>query len=187
MIAAQLQQLDPRLQRLVPVALWLLLAAALALYVVKPRYIEYQGAVESRHLLENDNVDIGVIEQQIDATRTELGMLEQKLRGDTEDLPINQMESYLIGRLQGLSWGTDIELVSVKPGNATQVLGFDELAFQVEVQGEYHALYAWLRELADKLGFVLVKHYEIAPVAGNRDREILQMRLTIVFYRTGFI
>lgn len=185
MSTLRFQQLDPRLQRLLPVALWLLLALAATLYIVKPRYLDYRNLVESRHQLESETSDIGEFQGRIVATRTKVDKLKQQLLGDTDDLPLNRMESYLIGRLQGVSWGTDIELVSVKPGDSTQVLGFDELAFEVEVHGNYHDLYAWLRELRDKLGFILVKNYDIAPLAGNGNGGRLQMRLTMVFYRTG--
>jgi hypothetical protein len=185
MNALRFQQLDPRLQRLLPVAVWLLLALAATLYIVKPDYLAYRNLIESRHQLESQTGDIGEIRNRIAATRAQVDVLKQQLLGDTDELPLNRMESYLIGRLQGVSWGTDIELVSVKPGDSTQVLGFDELAFEVEVQGDYHALYAWLRALRDKLGFILVKHYDIAPLAGNGKDDRLQMRLTMVFYRTG--
>jgi hypothetical protein len=89
----------------------------------------------------------------------------------------------LIGRLQGVSWGANVELVGVKPGHAARVLGFEEMAFEVEVRAEYQALYAWLGELAEKLGFILVKRYDIAPVGAGKEADMLRMKLTMVFYR----
>jgi hypothetical protein len=184
MMRAALQQLEPRSLRLILPLVWVVLAAALAVYVLKPQILSYRQGVASRHLLENNVADGGRIERDIASVRQDIEALRQKLQGDIEDVPLNQTESYLIGRLQGVSWGADVELVGVKPGLATPVLGFEEMAFEVEVRAGYQALYTWLRELAGKLGFILVKRYDIAPVSAGKDAERLRMKLTMVFYRT---
>jgi hypothetical protein len=184
MIQASLQQLDPRSLRLILALVWAVLAAALLMYALKPQVLSYRQGVASRHLLENRVGDEVQLNRDIDSVRLGIDELRQKLQGDVEDVPLNQMESYLIGRLQGVSWGANVELVGVKPGQATRVLGFEEMAFEVEVRGAYQALYAWLGELAEKLGFILVKRYDMAPAGGNKDGDQLRMQLTMVFYRT---
>ena len=180
---ASLQQLDPRSLRLILTLVWALLAAALLMYALKPQFLSYRQGVASRHLLENRVGDEGQLNHEIASVRLGIDALRLKLQGDVEDVPLNQMESHLIGRLQGVSWAANVELVGVKPGHATPVLGFEEMAFEVEVRAEYQALYAWLRELAEKLGFILVKRYDIAPVGANKDADQLRMQLTMVFYR----
>ncbi|MEN8761541.1 MAG: hypothetical protein ABF290_03840 [Thiogranum sp.] len=183
MIQAGLQQLDPRSLRLILVLVWAVLAAALLMYVLKPQVLSYRQGAESRHLLEHRLGDEIQLKRDIDSVRLEVDALRQRLQGDVEDVPLNQMESYLIGRLQGVSWGANVELVGVKPGHATRVLGFEEMAFEVEVRADYQALYAWLGELAEKLGFILVKRYDIAPVGADKEADMLRMKLTMVFYR----
>ena len=82
MNALQLQRLDPRLQRLLPLALWLLLALAAALYIVKPGYLEYRSLLDSRHRLETETGDIGELQGRIAETQTEV-----KPPSADEDLP----------------------------------------------------------------------------------------------------
>ena len=182
---ASLQQLDPRSLRLIMVLVWAVLAAVVGTYVLKPQYKSYKQGVASRHLLENRVGDEEQLKRDIASVRLDIDALRLKLQGDIEDVPLNQMESYLIGRLQGVSWASDVELVGVKPGHATRVLGFEEMAFEVEVRGDYRSLYAWLRELDRKLGFILVKQYAITPVRTDKAADQLRMQLTMVFYRTG--
>ena len=184
MMQASLQQLDPRSLRLILTLLWAVLAAALLMYALKPQYLSYRQGVTSRHLLENRVGDEEQLKRSIASVRLDIDALRLRLQGDIEDVPLNQMESYLIGRLQGVSWASEVELVGVKPGHATRVLGFEEMAFEVEVRGDYRSLYAWLGELAEKLGFILVKHYEISPVRTDKRGNQLRMQLTMVFYRT---
>jgi len=184
MIQAGLQQLDPRSLRLILGLVGVLLAVALVVYGLKPQVLGYRQGVASLHELENRVGDEGRLEQDIASVRLDIEALRQKLQGDIEDVPLNQTESYLIGRLQGVSWGANVELVGVKPGHATRVLGFDEMAFEVEVRADYQSLYTWLRELAEKLGFILVKRYDIAAAGGSKETDQLRMQLTMVFYRT---
>ena len=183
MIQASLQQLDPRSLRLILALVWAVLAAALLMYALKPQVLSYRQGAASRHLLENRLGDEIQLKRDIDRVRLDIDALRQKLQGDVEDVPLNQMESYLIGRLQGVSWGANVELIAVKPGHAARVLGFEEMAFEVEVRADYQALYAWLGELAEKLGFILVKRYDIAPVSAGKEADQLRMQLTMVFYR----
>ena len=181
---AILRQLDPRSLRLILVLVWVMLTAALLLYALKPQYLGYRQGVASRHLLENRVADEVQLNRNIASARLDLDELRKKLHGDVEDVPLNQMESYLIGRLQDVSWDVNIELVGIRPGHATRVLAFEELAFEVEVRGDYQSLYAWLHELTEKLGFILVKRYDIAPVSDKNKADQLRMQLTMVFYRT---
>ncbi len=52
--------------------------------------------------------------------------LKHRLHGDMAKLPVRQMESYIIGRLQRVSWNNKIELVSVEPASGERIQVFQE-------------------------------------------------------------
>ena len=75
------------------------------------------------------------------------------------NLPLKQVESYVIGKLQKISWRNDVDLVSVKPATGQQVQIFSEVLFNIELIGEYDDIYRWLWDAKNELGFVVVKEY----------------------------
>ena len=70
-----------------------------------------------------------------------------ELYGGSSQLPPEKMESYIVDRLDHLSAAHEVELVGVTPGEPEEVLMFDEVPYDVEVSGEYFALFRWLREV----------------------------------------
>lgn len=185
MIYRYLNRVDPRSLRLVLIGMWSLVATIVAVYYLKPAYGEWSQISVTRSHLEDIVANDGQLEREITDQQQTITQLKERLQGDSESLPLKQMESFIIGRLQKISWDNKIELVSVKPSVATRVLSFDEIAFEVEISGPYQSVYAWLRELAHDLGFILVKKFGITPVASKQTAEKLRMTLTMVFYRTA--
>ena len=108
--------------------------------------------------------------------------LKNKLQGGMVDLPDNQMESFVIGQLQGISWRNKIELMGVRPGKGSNIQALQEVLFDVEISGDYFDLYAWLQELDDQLGFVVIKSFTIRPLDTSLTGPRLIARLTIVSY-----
>ena len=100
-------------------------------------------------------------------------------------MPVNEMEAYLVGRLQGLAWDAGVELAGVRPGQAKRIMAFEEISFKVELTGEYQNLYKWLNKIGDTLGFMLVSNYEIALAGKKSNQTPLKMGVTIVFYRAA--
>ena len=78
----------------------------------------------------------------VSALEEELAQLRKRLYGGPTDLPIEKTESYIIDQLDRISGRHGIELVSVKPGEAKEVLMFDEFLYEVEVKGDFFALVA---------------------------------------------
>ena len=99
------------------------------------------------------------------------------------DLPDNQMESFVIGQLQGISWRNKIELLGVRPGKGSLIETLEEILFDVEIAGDYFDLYAWLQELDDQLGFIVIKSFSIHPHDTSLNGQRLIAKLTIVSYR----
>ena len=112
-----------------------------------------------------------------------LDELRYRLYGDMANLPVKQVEAYIIGRLQKISWNNGVELVSVEPSTGDRVQIFQEMLFNVQLVGGYDDLYAWLWEARNDLGYVVVKEY--ALTRSNRDdaEPLLLADLSLASYR----
>jgi Tfp pilus assembly protein PilO len=116
----------------------------------------------------------------VTALEGELEQMRERLYGGPADLPIEKTESYIIGRLDRISERHAVELVSVKPGEAKEVLMFDEFLYEVEVKGDFFALVDWLREVEQDLRPMVMNQFNLQPVA---DREAVSMKLRLASYR----
>ena len=180
-----LPQVEPRSMGLILLLTGFLITVALSLYVVKPLYQSFRDKSTSFEMLQSQIDDQAQLQQVINIERKKIKSLQLQLHGEAGDLPVNEIEAYLVGRLQGLTWEAGIELSGVRPGQAKRILEFEEISFQVDVTGEYKNLYQWLNKIGDTLGFMLVSNYEINLAGSKRGRENLKMQVTIVFYRVA--
>lgn len=184
MIKELLKDFDPRLLSITLAAIIVLLSFAMIVYGIKPQYDTLVDNKQSLELLQTRMDDQRQLQQMIAQQQRDIETLQHELNGESGNLPINEMESYLIGRLQNLCWEADIQLISVRPGNNKRVIDFDEISFEVSVLGEYKKLYQWLNKLSENLGFVMVSQHKIST-ARQRDNNNLNMDMTIVFYRVA--
>jgi hypothetical protein len=152
------------------------------LYVVKPSLARLQAleSGESVATLETLRTETEQTHQAIASTEGLLEGLRAQLYGGPSDLPPEKVESYIVDRLDSISARHAVELVSVKPGEATRVLMFDELLYEVEVKGEFFALAAWLWELEEELRPLVVNGFDLRPVAQG---PWVGMRLRLASYR----
>lgn len=178
-----LANMEPRIILLLMASIALLVAAALGSYVIWPEARSYRESLNTLSTLESVVSQQSSLETQLASLQDELDSLQGQLHGDMVNLPDNQMESFVIGRLQGISWRNKIELMGVRPGKGGIIQGFEEILFDVEVAGDYFDLYAWLQELGKELGFVVVKSFNIRPLDTGDTAPRLTARLTIVSYR----
>ncbi len=185
MISEQLSGIEPRSLKLMLMLTAVVIAAAMALYLVKPQYLDFRDRRVSYQMLLDQIDDPAQLQQAIDQVRADISELQLALHGEAGNMPVNEMESYLVGRLQRLAWDAGIELVGVRPGNAKRIMEFEEISFEVEVTGEYRNLYQWLGKIGDALGFMLVTNYEISLATRINDSTDLNMHVTIVFYRAA--
>lgn len=184
-----LRDVEPRSLKFILLATGLLVAVAISLYMVKPKYLSYQDKSMSFNMLQSQIDDQAQLQDFIEAERQKIKTLQLQLHGEAGDLPVNEIEAYLVGRLQGLAWDAGIELSGVRPGEAKRIMEFEEISFNVDVSGEYRNLYEWLSKIGDSLGFMLVSNYEIR-LAGRQaaragEQTNLMMQVTIVFYRVA--
>lgn len=180
---AFLKNTPPRTVLLLLVSISLLVLAALGSYVVWPNYREYRQSLNTLQLLEGvvargDSMagEMAVIDRKVKD-------LNHKLHGDMVNLPQNQMESFIIGRLQSVSWRNHVELLSVIPESGSTVYTFQEVLFNVRVSGDYFDLYKWLLDVQEELGYVVVKQFNLTPGAESAQGNRLGATFSIVAYR----
>lgn len=159
--------------------------APISTYAVWPQVRDYRAASASRDTLVAVTVNDGQLATQLDALRNEVDTLEKRLHGDTASLPPKQVEAYIIGRLQAISWRNRVQLVGVEPNEGNEIDTFQELLFDVRISGDYFDLHHWLRDLGDELGFVVIKQYRMTPLDRTIQTPPLSAELTIASYRTS--
>jgi len=161
----------------------ILVAVALGRYVIWPEVVSYNKSRINLASLESTASQQTSLSMQIETLENKLTTLKKQLQGGMVDLPDNQMESFVIGQLQGISWRNKIELLGVRPGKGRLIQALEEILFDVEIAGDYFDLYAWLQELDDQLGFVVIKNFTIRLLDTSLTGPRLIAKLTIVSYR----
>ena len=180
---ATLDRLDDRSLLLLLAGIAGLLLAAAVFYLVLPQYKSLNMAVETRVNMREAVSKGKAVYGELESLEDEVAELRQRVHGDMANRPLKQMESYIIGRLQKISWQHSVELRGVAPGPGRSVQMFKEIVFDVELVGDYFDLVAWLRELSQQLGFVVVKEYRLRPLNATADEPQLALNLKMVSYR----
>lgn len=178
-----LKSVAPRTLIVMMGGICLLIAAAVISYGLWPRLAEYRVALHSLEVLKAGVFNADVLDREIEGIAKEITMLDQNLHGGMVDLPDRQMEAYVIGRLQEISWRNSVTLLGVRPGTASTVTNLEEIPFNVEVSGDYFDLYAWLQDLGADLNFLAIRHFNISPVNSGSATPDLKASLTLVSYR----
>jgi Tfp pilus assembly protein PilO len=176
------RQLRPEAWRALLGALLLLTLLAAYLYVLKPTLAHYRELARgwSPDAVASSEDRAASTSAEIERLERELVALDERIYGGPSRLPREQIESHVIDRLDRLSASRDVRLESVKPGDAGEILGFEELPYDVNVAGDYFALFDWLEAVEDELRPMVVKRFEMAPAARS-DR--VGMKLRLVSYR----
>jgi len=177
------EKLDIREFRLALVGLGLIVTSIAVAFTLVPGAKAYRSAANAVAVLEdaqNDNADL---EQQLQEREASIEDLKYRLHGDMANLPLKQVESYVIGRLQKISWRNDVELISVKPASGQPVQTFSEMLFNIELVGEYDKIYHWLWDAKNELGFVVVKEYGMRRRDNVDDNPRLLTNVSLASYR----
>ena len=174
---------NPRFVALMLISAVALLVLAEFTYLLWPQVKSYRELNATYSLLEQAVGNSGGLDKELQQVDAEVADLSHQLHGDMAQLPVKQMESFVIGRLQKVSWNTDVELVSVQPGSGGQVQNFREQLFEVKLNARYHDFFEWLQTVNDELGYIVVKKFEIKPSDREFDNPRLSLSLTLVSYR----
>ncbi|MEE9398288.1 MAG: type 4a pilus biogenesis protein PilO [Methylococcales bacterium] len=180
MIAYLQQYLLPRTLLLVLVSTWLLTFIAAYLYVLKHPLKIYSAQKDTLTLLERRATPGYSLKEEITAEKKQIAFYKAQLNQTDSKLPTNLLVAKVIGKLDFLAKQHSIQLISVEPRKTDRILLFDEMPFQIRIQGSYFELFRWLRGVEETLKPMVIKRFEI-----NRGKaeDLRQMSLTLVSYR----
>jgi hypothetical protein len=183
MIAA-IDKLGIREFRMLLLGAGLVITAIAIAALLLPGAKAYRAAGSAVAVLDIVNEDNANLEQQLQERRVKIDDLEFRLNGDMANLPLKQIESYVIGRLQSISWRNKVDLISVEPAAGQQVQTFSEILFNIELIGEYEDIYRWLWDAKNELGFVIVKEYSMRRRDNIDDNPQLLTVISLASYRS---
>jgi Tfp pilus assembly protein PilO len=178
------ERLDPRGLNMLLGGITLVVATALFSYLLWPQFKAYRTALESRDSLQSVVANDNKLLETLNALRNEVRNLRQSLHGDLAALPTKEMQGYIIGRLQGISWRNKVEFLGMQPRVGEPIEKFQEILFDVQLLGDYFDLYNWLRDASKELGFVVIKQYQMAPVSHEPEDLRLGVKMTMAVYRS---
>ena len=180
MIAHLQQYLLPRTLLLVLVSMWLLTFLAAYLYLFKHPLKAYSAQKDTLTLLERHASPGYSLDEEITEEKKQIAFYQDELNQTDSKIPTNLLVAKVIAELDFLAKQHAIQLISVEPGNTGRLLLFDEMPFQIRIQGSYFELFRWLRSVEETLKPMVVKKFEITH--GNTE-DLRQMSLTLVSYR----
>lgn len=160
-----------------------IVSAGVIVALLVPNVKALRVAKAEVRVLENAAQDSVALDQHLQQKHEKIAALQYQLHGDMANLPPKQVEAFIIGRLQRISWNNDIELVSVAPDVGERVKIFQEMLFQVQIAGQYEDLYRWLWEARDDLGFVVVKEFSLRRNDAVDEEPRLLAELSLASYR----
>lgn len=180
---AMINKLGTREFRMIVAGILLLVVAGTVSYVAVPQWKRLSAARERLSALETLPAS-GDVSIQLNGMREIVQSLKRNVHGEAGALPARELESYLIGKLQSISWSNDVELAGVKPGQRQKVSGFWETTFKVDVTGDYRAIFLWLSQMGTELGYVVIKEFQLTPRGGDPAEPMLQASMTIASYQS---
>ena len=179
-----LSNINSRIYIMSVVGVVVVVFAIVIAYLITPKYKQYHNLSLNLNMLERQVNKDDDVQSAIASLSGEIELAKRQLKGDMANLPEKEMESYIIGVLQNISWDNKINLIGVKPAKGSEIHIFQELLFNVKLSGDYFDLYNWFIEIRKNLGFIVVKKLNISPIRNQESNEQLLMDLTIASYKS---
>lgn len=180
---ALLRKIGLRELRLLLLGAGLIVTVTFVAGLIVPKAKALQALQRQINVLQEASLDGPELKVHLLARQQRIDDLEYRLNGDMANLPIRQMEAYIIGRLQRISWDNSIELVSVEPGTGERLQIFQEMLFNVRLSGHYADLHQWLWQARQELGFVVIKEFSLKRQNNVDVDPLLLATLTLASYR----
>ena len=175
-----LERIEMRQIYLLVGSLSFLSLTAIVMFLGKPLYERYDQV--SWELASLREVEYTNASDALSRIESEVSQLEQALLGDFQNIPTRQLEAHIIAALQDSAWRSDIDLLSIEPLEQVAGLPYEEIAFRLEIQGQYFNLNDWIDAVSSQLGYVVFKEYVMKISQDGRD-PVLNARLLLSAYR----
>lgn len=153
-------------------------------YLIMPEVKSYRLLSSDLGLLRGLVINKSSVTTEINNLEGKVTEAKRRLKGDMANLPEKEMEAYIIGVLQNISWDNDINLMGVKPSKGSEIHIFQEVLFNVKISGDYFDLYNWFIEIRENLGFIVIKQLNLSPMRTSESDVPLLMDLTIASYKS---
>jgi Tfp pilus assembly protein PilO len=178
-----LAQMDERQLKLICGCALFLLFAAVVMYGFWPKVQELRSLYDNQAVLAQVTTTQSGASGEIERLNSSIEALRKQLQGDMASLPLREMESFILGRLQTISWRNNITLVGVEPSMGESVEMYREVLFKVELSGDYFSLIEWLDNVSSELGFVVIKEFQLGVGKADPLNPEISTRLLLAAYR----
>jgi len=150
---AALARLDPRTLLGLAILVAGLVAVEGWLLFLRAPLAEYQRLIATRESLALSLAATPSQQGELGRLATELQQVSARLSGQLRPLaPYDQTASLVMAELDRSAGQNGITLAGIRPGARREVLGFEEVSFEVSAQGEYLHLCQWLLNFERTLG-----------------------------------
>lgn len=180
---AALNRFDKREFALALAVIVFAVVALLFTYLIMPKIKTFQGVSTTEVTLKKVVESGDLLDTKLAQLQGDIDSLQRRLHGDMASLPEKEIEAYVVGKLQRMSWQNNVQLVGIEPSDGATIESFHEILFRVSLAGDYFDMYQWLREVSSELGFVLIKQYEMKPLDNLAQQPRLSVTLTMATYR----
>lgn len=153
-------------------------------YEVLPKIKTYRGIAKEEVTLNRVVENGDHLDAQLAQLRGDIELMQHRLQGDMASLPEKEIEAFVVGKLQRISWQNNVQLVGVEPSDGAIIESFHEILFHVSLAGDYFDMYEWLGDVSNDLGFVLIKQYEMKATDNLSLQPRLAVTLTMATYRS---
>lgn len=161
----------------------LLAAAVMVSLLLIPQVKIYRAAKTANAGLPPVPADAAMLQAMLAERDRAITERSRQLHGDMANLPVREIEAFVIDRLQGIAWNHDVVLEGVRPSTGETVEAFREVLFELELSGRYADLFGWLQELRSELGFIVIKEYQMDRATDDDVDPELNVEMTIASYR----
>jgi len=108
----------------------LVLAASLS-FILIPQIKSYQKEQKTQAGLPVIPHQGGELQQLLEQRDVDIAQRAKLLHGDMANLPLREIEAFVIDRVQGIAWNHNVVLEGVKPERGDSVDSFKEILFKL--------------------------------------------------------